>query len=142
MESMQGSFNHEAEKANTELKKVSNQTPLTMEDIMRAKLGDIPETGDLTVRFKKTINIRQYESEVIEASMSLKCENNLTGAERMLALALMQAQLEYEAFCSLAFKGVINQTELNQRKDELEKAVNSIRAKAEKVLGRDVSNII
>lgn len=142
MASLQEVFNHQAEKANTELAKANSQTPLTMEDIMRAKLGDIPETGELTVRFKKTTNVRQYESEVIEASMSLKCENNLTGAERMLALALMQAQLEYEVFCSLAFKGVINQTELNQRKDELEKAVNSIRAKAEKVLGRDVSNMI
>lgn len=109
---------------------------------MRAKMGDIPDTGELTVRFKKTINVKQYESEVVEASMSLKSDNNWTGAERMLALALMQAQLEYEVFCSLAFKGVINQTELSQRKVELEQAVNSIKLKAEAVLGRGVDNLL
>lgn len=129
------------------LQNASNNTAtpnkiLTMEDIMRAKLGDIPDTGELTVRFKKTINVRQYESEVVEASMSLKCCNNWTGAERMLALALMQAQLEYEVFCSLAFKGVVNQTELLQRKTELEQAVNSIKLGAESILGRSVDSLL
>lgn len=138
MESVKQAFDGVVKNENSH----NHQGMLTMEDIMRAKMGDIPDTGELTVRFKKTINVKQYESEVVEASMSLKSDNNWTGAERMLALALMQAQLEYEVFCSLAFKGVINQTELSQRKVELEQAVNSIKLKAEAVLGRGVDKLL
>lgn len=94
---------------------------------------------EITVSFKKTINVRQYESEVTEAYTTLKLPRNITGGERMLCLAIVQAQLEYEVFCTLAYKQFIKQTELSTRKKDLECAVTALYNKAEQTSGRSMA---
>ncbi len=113
---------------------------ITMDNILGAKLGE--NSGVIKAVFKKTINIRQYESEVIELESTLNINEEISGAERVLVTALLQAQLEYEAFVNLAFKGQITQAELSKRKSELEQEVAVIKAKAESVLGHSMEKYL
>lgn len=115
---------------------------MCMDNILKAKLGDTEDTDILKVNYKKTINIRQYESEVSEIEITLKVPNNISGAERILILAVMQAQAEYEAYSMLAFKNQIMPQEFEKRKAELVQAVASLTAKAESVTGLSMKHII
>lgn len=107
-----------------------------MDDIMKATFGEYTnqDTEELNIVFKKTINIKQYESEVMESSVSVKVPKGLTGAERMVILAIMQAQAEYEMYCMLAFKQYISQNDLIERKTTLENGVSALLSKAETIL--------
>jgi len=112
-----------------------------MDDIMNASFGEV--SNKIKGTFKKTINIRQYESEVLEIESELDIgDKELVGAERMLISALLQAQLEYTVYCNLAFKGLVTNTELQTRREELVEAVNTIKDKAESILGKDMSEYI
>ena len=115
---------------------------MTIEEIMGAKLGEVGEEDKVSIGFKKTINIKPYESEVMEVNMDLKVPSKYSGAERMLVMAILQAQAEYEVYCMLVFKGQISREEFGERKKELEDAVEAIKRKAEDVLGVDMSGII
>ena len=88
------------------------------------------------------MSLRQYETEVIELETELNVERKLSGAERMLISAILQAQLEFMAYTQLGVKGLITQTELDNRKKELETSVALIKAKGEKVLGTDLDKYL
>lgn len=113
---------------------------MDMNKILNASFGEI--SNRLRVTFKKTVLIRQYETEVIELETELEIDNKLTGAERMFLTAMLQVQLEYTAYCQLAFKGIVTQTELNNRKSQLEESLQVIKNKAESVLGYSMDKYI
>lgn len=108
-------------------------TGLPMKDIMSASFGEV--ASDLTVNYKKTVLIRDYETEVIEASTTIKVEGKLTGVERMFITALIEAQLEFTVYSNLFFKGLVTEAALKQRKKELEQEVFFIKTQADSILG-------
>ncbi len=113
---------------------------IVIEDILRASLG---ESGSkIRATFKKTINIKQYESESIEAETVLEIEEGLTGAERVLLSAILQAQMEYTAFVAFLAKGQVTQAEFNQRRAELEGEIAILKGKAEMVTGKSMDKYI
>lgn len=113
---------------------------LTIEKIMGASLGET--SGEIRATFKKTINVRQYETEVLELETVLKIDKQLTGGERMFISALLQAQLEYTAYAELAYKGLVTPDQLSIRKSSLENGINAIKTKVESELGRTVDELI
>ena len=112
---------------------------VNMDNILSATFGE--SGGTIRATFKKTINIKQYETEVVELSSTLEVPKELTGIERMLVNAVLQAQLEYEAYISLRTKGYITDAQLHSRRAELEQSVNLLKAKGEVLLGRPLNNI-
>ena len=112
---------------------------LTIEKIMGASFGET--SSEIRATYKKTVNIRQYETEVIELETTLRLEQAVTGGERMLISALLQAQLEYTAYCQLAFKGLVTSDQLMQRKTYLEEGINAIRTKVEGILGKSLDGL-
>lgn len=106
---------------------------LPMRKIMSASFGEV--ASELTVNFKKTVLIRDYETEVIEASTTLKVEEPLTGVERMFITALLEAQMEFTAYSNLFFKGLVTESALKQRQKELEQEVFFIKHQADTILG-------
>jgi len=106
---------------------------LTMDNIMEASFGEV--SNKLSVSFKKTVLIRDYETEVIEATSNVELDENITGIERMFVTALLEAQMEYTVYCGLTAKGLITQQQLSSRKKELEDAIYSIKFKADQLLG-------
>lgn len=113
---------------------------ISMNNIMSASMGEA--SSDIRVVFKKTVLIRQYETEVIEAETTIHMEKPLTGVERMLVVSIVQAQIEYQAYIQLAVKGLIGQSQLDQRRDELEKTVNTLNNKAVALTGHTMDHII
>ena len=69
-------------------------------------------------------------------SSTLEVDKELSGVERMLISAMLQAQLEYEAYIQMRCKGIIGDNQLAARKAELEQDINLIKAKGEVLLGK------
>lgn len=109
---------------------------ISMDNIMEASLGEV--SNKLTVTFKKTVLIRDYETEVIEATNSVEFEHPLVGIERMFVTAIIEIQMEYTAYINLASKGIITQSQLTERKLMLEQSLYTIKVKADQVLGAGV----
>lgn len=109
---------------------------ISMDNIMEASLGEV--SNRLTVTFKKTILVRDYETEVIEATNSVEFDHPLVGIERMFVTAIMEIQMEYTAYVNLASKGIVTQSQLTQRKTMLEQSLYNIKVKADSILGAGV----
>ena len=109
---------------------------ISMDDIMQASLGEV--SNKLTVTFKKTVLIRDYETEVIESTTSIELDHPVSAIERMFITAVLEIQMEYTAYINLAAKGLITQTQLLQRKQMLEEGLFSIKFKAESLLGAGI----
>lgn len=109
---------------------------ISMDSIMEASLGEV--SNKLTVTFKKTVLIRDYETEVIEATNSVEFEHPLVGIERMFVTAIIEIQMEYTAYINLASKGIITQSQLTERKLMLEQSLYTIKVKADQILGAGV----
>lgn len=82
---------------------------ISMDNIMQASFGEI--SNDLTVTFKKTVLLRQYETEVIESTSTVKFDHPLIGIERMFVTAILEIQMEYTAYINLTTKGLITNTQ-------------------------------
>lgn len=109
---------------------------VTMDDMLGSSFGEA--SSEITSSFKKTVFVRQYETEVVEYSATVHFEKPLSGVERVLLSALLHIQLEYSAYCDLVHKGFVTSTEFNSRKKMLEDDMNSIKDKAESVLGESL----
>ncbi len=106
---------------------------INMDQVMQASFGEV--SNKLTVTFKKTVLIRDYETEVIEATSSVEFDHPLVGIERMFVTALLQTQMEYTSYVSLASKGLVSEAALKQRKQMLEEEMYTIKYKADQILG-------
>lgn len=109
---------------------------ISMDRIMEASLGEV--SNKITVTFKKTVLIRDYETEVIEATNSVEFDHPLIGIERMFVTAILEIQMEYTAYINLASKGIITQSQLTERKTMLEQSLYTIKVKADQILGAGV----
>ena len=106
---------------------------IPMDSIMEASLGEV--SNKLTVTFKKTVLVRSYETEVIEATNSVEFDHSLVGIERMFVTAIIEIQMEYTAYVSLAAKGLVTKSQFDERKAMLEQSLYSIKYKADQILG-------
>lgn len=109
---------------------------IKIDDIMKASFGE--QSGTIRACFKKTVNIKQYETESVEANGTLTFDEPLSGIERMLVNAILQAQLEYEACLQLACKGYITNEQLKDRKKCLEDGVNLLKNYGEALMGKSL----
>ena len=115
-------------------------TQFTMEDILSANFGE--GSGQLKVRFRKTVNTRQYESEVIELETTLDLDESYSGIKRMLAATVLATQLEYACIVGLVQKQQIIPDEFNQRKQQLITACNAVADKYESLTGEKAAHVI
>lgn len=109
---------------------------IDMNKVMEASLGEV--SNKLTVTFKKTVLIRDYETEVIEATNSVEFDKPLIGIERMFVSAIIETQMEYTTYVNLMSKGLITKSEFATRKQTLEETLFSIKYKADQILGEGI----
>lgn len=112
---------------------VQQDASIPMDTILDASLGEV--SNKLTVTFKKTVLIRDYETEVIEATNSVEFDHALIGIERMFVCAIIEIQMEYTVYVNLVSKGLITNSQLKERKKVLEQSLYSIKVKADQILG-------
>lgn len=113
---------------------------INMNDILSANLVNV--SGNLRAEFKKTVNVRQYESETVTLSVLAQVDESMTGPERLLTSAVLSAQVEYAVLVQLYFKKQISETEFVERRAELENEVQSVLNKAEELEGRSLAGIL
>jgi hypothetical protein len=104
---------------------------MNMQDILKNKVDN--EGEEITVSYEKKINVKQYETETLSASTSLKLNRKVSGMERVYIETLLSAQLEYSIFVQAGYRGYVTQTELSNRIKEIETSMTAIVAKAESV---------
>lgn len=113
-----------------------NNSEEVIKKVFNSSFGQTEET--IRASFKKTVQIREYETEVVEGSTELKLDRAVSAGEREMIMAMLRLQLEYEAYVSLIKKGLITQRTFDDRKLALTGEVVAIRAKVEG-MGIDVS---
>ena len=120
----------------TQAQEVKQVPHISMDQILGASLGEV--SNKITVTFKKTVLIRDYETEVIEATTSAEFDEALSGIERMFVSAVLEIQMEYMAYTNLLLKGLVTKTAFDQRKSSLEGELMSIKYKADSLLGEGI----
>lgn len=106
---------------------------MVLENVLKANFGE--SKTKISASFKKTINIAQYESEVLEAYTEITVEENLPAIVRAFIGSALQAQLEYQVLCRLLANGSITQAQYATSKANMELSVNMIGNKMVQVLG-------
>lgn len=101
---------------------------MDIKDIISANIGTCKENGSLHVSFKKTVNIRQYETEVVEASLTVPLGHEDVGHRLELVESIALAKVEYGVMFNLLAAGRITQAEFDQRKLELVAGVETLSA--------------
>ncbi len=105
-----------------------------MDSILSAGLKE--QNNVIKVKYKKTVLIKSYETEVFEAESEICIDKPITGIERIFIQNILEAQLEYGIFANLLSKGMITQHEFAQRKETLESEIEAIKEKADTLLGK------
>lgn len=107
----------------------NNQKIIPMETILGATFGENNNT--ISASFKKTVFIRDYETEVVEISTTIDLQRPINNAERTLIGSLLQAQIEYQAYVQLYKKKLILHKTFMERKESLEKCITDLVSKYE-----------
>ena len=119
----------------------SDSMVVTMDDILKTAFEDRADSvSEVKVSFRKTVNTRPYETEVVEAEVVVRVPNDMAGIERILHLAIIQAQVEYEVYLNLAIKGYVTKEEFDNERKVIESTINKLVNKAID-LGKSVEHI-
>lgn len=108
---------------------------VSLDELMNSQLGE--KANKIVASFKKTILIKDYETEVVEITNEIELEEELTGIERMLLCSMLEAKMEYTVYINLLQKGMISQQTYNNRKYGLEEELGTLKKKAEEMVGSD-----
>lgn len=108
-----------------------------MDLILMSPLGKAEE---ITVKFKKTVNTGQYETEVYEADTAITVGEEITGIEREIIMSVALAELEHATLVKLVVKGRMSRHEFDMAVEQSEYGIRMLYEKAHK-LGVDTSNI-
>lgn len=110
------------------------------DNILNASFGEI-ENG-IRVSFKKTVLIRQYETETVEYETELKLDHEVDGMDRAFINILLQSQLEIQCMQHLYLQGRIPEDEYRRRIANIEYCTNTLASKYEQVTGKSADNYL
>jgi len=74
--------------------------------------------------FRKTVYVKQYETETMEFEVELEFDKPVSEAERNYAVHRLEAQLEAAAFRNAMSKGFVSTHEYNERMMAIDKHLN------------------
>lgn len=105
-------------------------------DILNAQLGGNGK-GNIKASFTKKSSIKPYETEDIVYSVELGDTEGVVGAERVLTLSVLEAQLELTAYTNHLQRHLVTQEEYNNRVAEITTAINYLASVYESLTGKD-----
>jgi hypothetical protein len=119
---------------------VNNGLRYSAENILQARFGEAGNT--IKAQFKKTIQTKQYESEVVYLEAEIDIDRNLDGMDRTFISVLLQAQLEIQCYQSLFLQGRIAEDEYRRRKYAVEYSVNHLAYQYEAISGKSADDFL
>ena len=102
-----------------------------VENLLISSFGE--PSSKLKVTYKKTVKVREYETEVIEATNELNIEETLSNAERLLIQAMLKCQMEYMVYSDLYIRGTVTEKEFMDKKEEIESTLITFKNKCNQV---------
>ncbi|MEM4385946.1 MAG: hypothetical protein QXD03_05305 [Candidatus Anstonellales archaeon] len=102
---------------------------LSLDDLLKINLGEA--SNNIKVTFRKTVNIKPYETETFEVTNEVTLNRSLTGLERFYVDAIMQAQAEYSVYANLYNRGMMSREEFKTKKEDITNFINSVKVKIE-----------
>lgn len=119
---------------------MANLNKYSADNILEAGFGETK--GKITAKFRKSILIKDYHPEEVELTAELDVGDSVTGMDRVLITAILEAQLEITAYMNLLFKGYIEQDVYDARLKKLTLEINVLADKYEKLTGKDASEYL
>ena len=110
-----------------------------LDDMLKCTFGE--KDSKLRVTFKKTVKVREYETEVMEVTNELEIDKDLKGMERIAISQILKCQAEYCVYIDMHEGGVISDDEYMIKRNEIEDKLGIIIGRAESV-GIDVSKYL
>ena len=111
-----------------------------IDNILQASFGEV--SNKISAEFKKTILIRNYETETMTRTAEITLDKAVDGMDRTLISCLMQAQLEMECYITLYMQSKVKKDEYDRRKHEIEYSVNVMASQYERLTGRDAGEYL
>lgn len=98
---------------------------MTMSEILASNVGSAVQDGKLRVTFRKTVCLRQYETEVVEADFEVPVTPDDVANRLPYIESLALAKLEYGVMFNLYAAHLITEEQFAERKRQLEDAVTA-----------------
>lgn len=112
----------------------------TIEDLLAIEFTEEKQTVEAV--FRKTVYIRQYETEVYECRAEVTLEGSVDGFERNLIVSILRAQLENSVYTDLYIKKIVTKTEYDNNVQNILVTINSLINQYEKEYGRDIRELL
>lgn len=113
---------------------------MDMDSLLSSKLGE--KSSKISVSFKKTLQIKQYEPEIFDISAELSYDRELSSIERDTIANILESTLEYGVLCHLYKKQLIGRDEFASSKQSLELSSEAMLVKFEKLTGKSRNDIL
>lgn len=113
---------------------------MDMDKLLSSKLGE--KSNKLSVTFRKTIQLKQYEPETFEVSSELEYDRELSSMERDTLSNILQSTLEYGVLCHLYKRQLISKDEFAYNKSSLELSSEAMLKKFETITGKSRNDIL
>ena len=111
---------------------MTNNGMMTMDDILSSKLSSSLEDGKLHISFRKTVCLRQYETEVMEAEIDVPVTQDDIDHRLPYIATLAEAKLEYSVLYQFWLANKITREEFETRKAQLVEGANTQRVYCER----------
>lgn len=110
-----------------------------VDDMLTCRLGETD--SKLRVTFKKTVKVREYETEVTEVTNEITVDEEITGMERIFIGEIIKCQSEYLIYIDLYERGTVTKDEYMAKRKVIEETLQTLLDRAAGV-GVDVSKYI
>lgn len=110
-----------------------------VDDMLTCKLGETESS--LKVTFKKTVKVREYETEVTEVTNEIKIDDSITGMERIFVAEILKSQAEYVMYIDLYERGTVTKDEYMVKRKTIDDTLRTMIDRANG-LNIDVSKYI
>lgn len=98
---------------------------MNINEILASNIGSSVENGKLKVSFRKTVNLRQYETEVLEADIEVPLTQDDIKNRLPLIEVIAASKLEYGVLFQMYASRMISKEEFDARKAQFEQAVTA-----------------
>ena len=111
-----------------------------IDNILNASFGEV--SNKISAEFKKTILIRNYETETMTRTAEIVLDKAIDGMDRTFISCLLQAQLELECYTTLYMQLRVSKEEYDTRKYKIEYSVNVMADQYERLTGRSAGEYL
>lgn len=102
-----------------------------VDNMLTCTLGETD--SDLKITYKKTVKVREYETEVTEVTNEIRIDKEISGMERIFISEILKCQSEYCVYIDLLEAGLVTKDEYMIKRNEIEAKLSTMKQRAKSV---------